>query len=73
MTGSEDPKKIFRGTDSNSTLVDTPSSKPQRRPTIISIYEGKLLKKCDNKITGNLMNEKNLNMLKIKLKPLNKK
>ena len=34
MTGSEGPK-IFRGTDSNSTLVVTPPSKPQRRPTII--------------------------------------
>ena len=32
--GSEGPK-IFRGTDSNSTLVVTPPSKPQRRPTII--------------------------------------
>ena len=37
MTASEGPK-IFRGTDLNSTLVVTLSSKPQRRPTIINVF-----------------------------------
>ena len=36
MTRSEGPK-IFWGTDSNSTLVVTLPSKPQRRPTIFLI------------------------------------